>query len=145
MGKKRIVTAEAQATPQSSAAGKTLGLAAKKKLTHGVIHIHSTYNNTKLTLTDPAGDVVFWSSSGLLGFSGTKRGTPFAASKVAELLADRAVALGLREVEVAVKGVGAGRESALRTLAARGLVINSVRDATPIPFNGPKPAKPRRV
>jgi len=144
MGKKRIVT---QDTGQAVKATPTRAAAAisKKKLFSGIVYIQATYNNTKIVLTDEAGNVILWSSSGALGFTGTKRGTPFAASKVAEWLVDRAAALGLKEVAVVVKGVGAGRESALRTLGARGLVISSIKDATPIPFNGPRAPKPRRV
>jgi small subunit ribosomal protein S11 len=144
MGKKRIVT---QDTGQAVKATPTRAAAAisKKKLSSGIVYIQATYNNTKIVLTDEAGNVILWSSSGALGFTGTKRGTPFAASKVAEWLVDRAAALGLKEVAVVVKGVGAGRESALRTLGARGLVISSIKDATPIPFNGPRAPKPRRV
>lgn len=144
MGKKRIVTQDASRDAKTSAA-EPLAAASKKKLAAGVIYIQVTYNNTKITLTDSGGNVVLWSSSGALGFSGTKRGTPFAASKVAEWLAERAEEMGLKEVDVIVKGVGPGRESALRTLAARGVVMSSIKDATPIPFNGPRPPKPRRV
>lgn len=144
MGKKRIVTQDTSRDAKTSAA-EPLVVASKKKLAVGVIYIQVTYNNTKITLADSEGNVVLWSSSGALGFSGTKRGTPFAASKVAERLAERCAAVGLKEVEVVVKGVGPGRESALRTLAARGLVMSSIKDATPIPFNGPRPRKPRRV
>ena len=120
-------------------------MASKKKLSVGVVNIQATYNNTLITLADGQGNAVLASSSGSLGFKGAKKGTPFAAGKVAELLAERAQALGLKEVEVVVRGVGAGREAAIRALATRGLVINSIKDATPVPFNGPKPKKPRRV
>lgn len=98
-----------------------------------------------MNLTDFQGNTVIWLSSGSLGFKGAKRGTPFAASKVAELLADKAKLMGVNNVDVMIKGVGAGRESAIRTLAARGIEINIIRDMTPIPHNGPKPKKPRRV
>lgn len=141
MGKKRIATAEASAEVKSAAIRPSL----KKRLEAGVIFIQATYNNTLISLADSFGNTVLWSSSGALGFSGAKRGTPFAASKVAEWIADRAGALGVKEVAVVLKGVGPGRESALRTLAARGVVINVIKDVTPIPFNGPRPAKRRRV
>lgn len=144
MGKKRIITESGHDV--SSMDKKALSASAtKRKLSHGIVAIQATYNNTKICLTDPEGNVVTWSSSGSLGFKGAKKGTPFAAGKVAELLADQAQNLGLKEVSVSVKGVGAGRESAIRALAARGLVISSIKDATPVPFNGPKLPRPRRV
>ena len=143
MGKKRIITESGQGEIKSGvAAGAPV---TKRKVLNGVVHIQATYNNTKVTLADPAGGVVLWSSSGSLGFKGAKKGTPFAAGKVAELVAERGKTLGLKEVEVVMKGVGAGRESAIRALAASGLIINGIKDATPVPFNGPKPPKPRRV
>ena len=117
----------------------------KRKLVHGVINIQATYNNTLITVADLSGNAVMASSSGALGFKGAKKGTPFAAGKVAELLADKAMALGLKEIDVVVRGVGSGREAAIRALSTKGLVINSLKDATPVPFNGPKPKKPRRV
>ncbi len=142
MGKKRITTdvgVAAEAAPRAAA------VSTKKKLASGVVYIQSTYNNTKLMLGDHGGNALLWTTSGALGFKGAKKGTPFAAGKVAETLAERAQTLGLKEIDVVVKGVGAGRESAIRALAARGLIINSIKDATPVPHNGPKPKKPRRV
>ena len=141
MGKKRIITGSGQDTPASEKAA----VSSKRKLAQGVLAIQATYNNTKISLTDPSGNTVAWSSSGSLGFKGAKKGTPFAAGKVAELLADKAQAMGLKEVDILVKGVGAGREAAIRAFTAHGFVINSIKDATPVPFNGPKPKKPRRV
>ncbi len=144
MGKKRIITESGH--DLSGAGKKSLSASAsKKKLSHGIMAIQATYNNTKIVLTDPEGNVIVWSSSGTLGFKGAKKGTPFAAGKVAETLADQAQNLGLKEIDIMVKGVGAGRESAIRALAARGLIINSIKDATPVPFNGPKLPRPRRV
>ncbi len=98
-----------------------------------------------MTLTDSDGNAVVWLTSGSMGFKGAKKGTPFAATKVAETLIDKAKTIGLSSVDVVIKGVGAGRESALRTLAAKGIEINSISDMTPIPHNGPKAPKPRRV
>ena len=144
MGKKRIIT-ERGVDTQALAEKSAQAVSSKKKLVEGVVAISATYNNTMLVLTDRAGNAVLWSSSGALGFKGAKKGTPFAAGKVAEVLAEKAQTLGLKEVDVVVKGVGAGRESAIRALAGKGLVINSIKDATPVPFNGPKPRKPRRV
>ncbi|MEK7552499.1 MAG: 30S ribosomal protein S11 [Patescibacteria group bacterium] len=141
MGKKRIV-AQSGTTITPTAGGRA---AAKRKLTHGLLHIQATYNNTKLALHDGEGNLVLWTSSGALGFSGAKKGTTFAAGKVGERLADQALDLGIKEVDIIIKGVGAGREAALRAFAAKGINLNSIKDATPIPFNGPKPRKPRRV
>jgi small subunit ribosomal protein S11 len=142
MGKKRIIT---ESGADNAGEAKSAPVSGKRRLTAGVVNIQATYNNTTITLADMSGNAVMWSSSGSLGFRGAKKGTPFAAGKVAELLADRAQVLGLKEIDVVVKGVGSGRESALRTFAAKGFVINSIKDATPVPFNGPKPRKPRRV
>lgn len=144
MGKKRIIT-DAGHNPDLASKSGAASAALKRKVSYGVVHVEATYNNTKLTLTDPEGRTIAWSSSGALGFRGAKKGTPFAASKVAEALVDKTRPVGLAEIEVVVKGVGAGRESAIRALGAKGLQIVSIKDATPVPFNGPKPPKPRRV
>ncbi len=117
----------------------------KKKIASGVVCINATYNNTLINLTDPEGHVIAWSSSGSLGFKGAKKGTPYAASKVMELVIDKGQMIGLQEVDVVIKGVGSGREASVRALAAKGVVINTIRDMTPVPHNGPKPPKPRRV
>ena len=117
----------------------------KKNIVVGIAHVQATFNNTKLLLTDIEGGALAWSSSGSLGFKGAKKGTPFAASKVAGALLDKAEALGIKELEIVVKGVGAGRESAIRTFAGKGMDIRLIRDITPIPHNGPRPKKPRRV
>ncbi|MCR4283919.1 MAG: 30S ribosomal protein S11 [Parcubacteria group bacterium] len=117
----------------------------KKKISKGIINILSTYNNTLVSVSDDSGGVLIWSSSGSLGFKGAKKGTPFAASKVAEVVADKASIIGLKEADVIVRGVGAGRDSAIRTFASRGIEINSILDTTPVPHNGPKAKKPRRV
>jgi small subunit ribosomal protein S11 len=117
----------------------------KRKLDHGILNINSTYNNTLINLSDLKGNLVMWSSSGSLGFKGARKGTPFAAGKIGELLVDKAVAMGLKEIDVVIKGVGSGRESAIRAFIAKGIAINSIVDRTPVPFNGPKSKKPRRV
>ena len=117
----------------------------RKRLDVGVLHVQSTYNNTKVLLTDTLGGAVMWSSSGSLGFKGAKKGTPFAAAKVGETLAVKAQALGLKEISVVVKGVGSGRESAIRGFISKGVTISSIKDSTPVPHNGPQPKKPRRV
>ncbi|MFH1170005.1 MAG: 30S ribosomal protein S11 [Candidatus Vogelbacteria bacterium] len=142
MGKKRIV-AQAGTTTDAPKAVSPSG--SKKKFTHGILYIQSTYNNTKLTLTDGSGQTLAWSSSGALGFRGAKKGTTFAAGKVGELMADKASGMGIKEVEVVIKGVGSGRESSMRAFAGKGIALTAIKDATPVPFNGPKPKKPRRV
>jgi len=111
----------------------------------GVAHINATFNNTIVSITDPSGGVVAWASAGAAGFKGTKKGTPFAASSAAEKAAAKALEAGVREVNVLVKGPGAGRETAIRSLQSAGLEINSIKDVTPIPHNGCRPPKRRRV
>jgi len=145
MGKKRIIKKEGATGVDQELKARSLAKIPKKKLTSAVLYIQSTFNNTLMNLTDFQGNTVIWLSSGSLGFKGAKKGTPFAASKVAELLADKAKMIGLNSVDVIIKGVGAGRESAIRALAAKGIEINTIRDMTPIPHNGPRPKKPRRV
>jgi len=144
MGKKRIVK-EKGGGMNKELKSRALGRLPKKKITSGIIFIHSTYNNTRVSLTDKKGDLILWSTTGTLGFKGTKKGTPFAASKVAELIVDKGKMIGLTNVNIQIKGVGGGRESALRTVASKGLEIESIKDTTPIPHNGPRPKKPRRV
>ena len=111
----------------------------------GTAHINATFNNTIVSITDPTGAVVAWSSAGAVGFKGTKKGTPFAASSAAEKAAAKALEAGVREVNVLVKGPGAGRETAIRALQGAGLEISSIKDVTPIPHNGCRPPKRRRV
>jgi small subunit ribosomal protein S11 len=117
----------------------------KKMVSEGVAHIHSTFNNTIITITDPVGNVVAWSSAGSVGFKGSRKGTPFAAQLAAENAAKKAMDYGLRSVQVYVKGPGAGRESALRSLQAAGFAVSVIKDVTPIPHNGCRPPKRRRV
>ena len=116
-----------------------------QKIKDGKIYINSSYNNTLITLTDPKGNVLAWTSAGNIGFKGTKKATPFAASKVASRICDSAQKLGVQKVDIFVKGIGSGRESAIRSIAARGLDISSIKDITPIPHNGCRPPKARRV
>jgi small subunit ribosomal protein S11 len=143
MGKKRIVTTEG--AESTDAKSKAPTVSAKKRVDTGILHVQSTYNNTKVMLTDKAGNALMWGSSGGAGFRGAKKGTPFAAAKVGEVLALKAQNIGLREVDVVVKGVGSGRESAIRGFISKGITISSIKDETPVPFNGPQPKKPRRV
>lgn len=142
MGKKRIVTTEEGA---AAPATKVAGPGSKKHVDTGILHVQSTYNNTKVMLTDKKGNAIMWGSAGGAGFRGAKKGTPFAAAKVGETLAAKAALLGMKEIDVVVKGVGSGRESAIRGFISKGIAITSIKDETPIPFNGPKPKKPRRV
>ncbi|MBI2021128.1 30S ribosomal protein S11 [Candidatus Giovannonibacteria bacterium] len=142
MGKKRIIQKSESGTDTGAV---KVSVSSKKKLMEGVVHIQSTYNNTLIAITDDAGNVVTTSSAGSLGFSGAKKGTPYAATKVAEFLGEKAKAMGVKDIKIFMKGVGAGRESALRSFAAQGFNINAIRDITPIPHNGPRPPKPRRV
>ncbi|HEX7724270.1 MAG TPA: 30S ribosomal protein S11 [Candidatus Paceibacterota bacterium] len=141
MGKKRIVTTQGE----GAAAQKAPGAGSKKRVDGGILHVESTYNNTKVLLTDKQGNALMWGSAGGAGFRGAKKGTPFAAAKVGETLAAKAAEIGLKEIDVVVKGVGSGRESAIRGFISKGVVISSIKDATPVPFNGPQPKKPRRV
>jgi small subunit ribosomal protein S11 len=130
---------------------KTTGAAArqkpkeKKNIVQGVAHIQATFNNTLITITDMKGDAISWASAGAIGFKGTKKGTPFAAQIAAENAARKAMEHGLRRVEVYVKGPGPGRETAIRSLQAVGLEVILIRDVTPIPHNGCRPPKRRRV
>ncbi|MCK5332791.1 30S ribosomal protein S11 [Candidatus Parcubacteria bacterium] len=117
----------------------------RRSMVKGQVHIKSTYNNTVVTLTDLNGGVIAWSTAGLLGFKGAKKATPYAATNIVNSLLEKTKKVGLREVDVFVKGIGSGRESAVRAIAANGLVISSITDMTPIPHNGCRPPKPRRM
>jgi small subunit ribosomal protein S11 len=141
MGKKRIVKKGMKADSIKASARRL----PRKKLDKGTLHVQSTYNNTRVLLTDAKGNAIVSSSSGALGFKGAKKGTPFAAAKIGEVLSEKAEQLGLKEIDVIVKGVGAGRESAIRSFVAKGVQITSIKDVTPVPFNGPTRRKPRRV
>jgi small subunit ribosomal protein S11 len=142
MGKKRIVKKGGDTGGAGTAASSRVS---KRKLDSGILFVEATYNNTKVSFADPQGNTLLWSSSGSLGFAGAKKGTPFAAAKVGELLGDKASQMGVREVAVIVKGVGAGRESSIRAFTSKGIHISSIKDTTPVPHNGPRPPKPRRV
>ncbi|MDM7999269.1 MAG: 30S ribosomal protein S11 [Dehalococcoidia bacterium] len=117
----------------------------KKSIPQGRAYIHSTFNNVIVTLTDPSGNVISWGSSGTAGFKGSRKGTPYAAQMAAESAAKKAKEYGLRQVDVYVRGPGGGREAAIRSLQIAGLTITSIRDVTPIPHNGCRPPKRRRV
>ena len=151
MGKKRIVktaqTAEVgvPTQPETDVGKEETKVPRSKRIDSGILYVESTYNNTKLTLTDSKSNTLAWSSSGSLGFKGAKKGTPFAAAKVGETLALRAQTLGIKEVRVIIKGVGSGRESAVRGFISKGINLTTIQDKTPVPHNGPKPPKPRRT
>ena len=117
----------------------------KQSVVHGIAHIQATYNNTIVTLADLAGNVITWSSAGRVGFRRPKKSTPYAAGIIVRDALDRAKEVGLKNLDVRVQGVGSGREAAVRALAAQGMNILSIKDVTPIPHNGPRPRKPRRV
>ena len=143
MGKKRIVKGAEEKTDGAPKAESPKSV--KRRIEAGILFVQSTYNNTLVSLSDTNGNIVAQSSSGALGFKGAKKGTPFAAAKVGEILGTKAQALGLKEVSIIVKGVGTGRESAIRSFAAKNITISSIKDSTPVPFNGPRRPKPRRV
>ena len=126
-------------------ARRTTRRKAKKNIERGAVHIHSTFNNTIVTITDVAGNAISWASSGGLGFRGSRKSTPFAAQMAAETAAKAAQEHGLKSVEVYVKGPGSGREAAIRALQAAGLEVSLIKDVTPIPHNGCRPPKRRRV
>ena len=125
--------------------GKTTRRREKKNVPHGAAHIKSTFNNTIVSITDPQGNVIAWASSGHVGFKGSRKSTPFAAQLAAEKAARAAQEHGLQKVDVFVKGPGSGRETAIRSLAAAGLEVTGIQDVTPVPHNGCRPRKRRRV
>ncbi|PYQ08174.1 MAG: 30S ribosomal protein S11 [Acidobacteria bacterium] len=135
-------------TPTTPAAKKPSSKKAKKEkkhVVHGIAHVHASFNNTHVTITDLEGNVVTWSSAGTLGFKGSRKGTPFAAQQAASAAAAAAKESGLRSLDIRVKGPGSGRESAIRALQAAGVEVKSIKDVTPIPHNGCRPPKRRRV
>ncbi|MCX5685736.1 MAG: 30S ribosomal protein S11 [Planctomycetota bacterium] len=117
----------------------------KRSVAKGVVHVKATFNNTIITITDPAGNVLCTDSAGTIGFKGSRKSTPFAAQRAAEACADKAIKMGMHEVEVRIKGPGSGRESAVTALQAAGLKVTAIEDVTPIPHNGCRPPKRRRV
>jgi small subunit ribosomal protein S11 len=143
MGKKRII--KKGDSSDTSGSTKATSRVPKKKAAHGILNVLATFNNTILTLTDTKGNTLMAASSGSLGFKGSRKSTPFAAAKVGEALADKALAMGMKDADVIIKGVGAGRESALRSFAGKGIGISKITDMTPVPHNGPRPPKPRRI
>jgi len=127
------------------ATGRKTKKKVKRNVPKAVAHIQASFNNTIISITDPNGDVLCWGSAGTIGFKGSRKSTPFAAQRAAERCADAAIKAGVKEIEVRVKGPGAGRESAIRSLQARGLKVKTIEDVTPLPHNGCRPRKRRRV
>lgn len=150
MGKKKVTTQSGEETVKAGAAGaaaapKAAPTSKKKRVESGMVYINASYNNTVITVTDTQGNVVAWASSGSLGFSGPKKATPFASQKIIAALTEKTQSTGPRNVQVIVKGIGSGRDSAIRSLINQGFEISSIKDVTPVPFNGPRPVKTRRV
>lgn len=143
MGKKRII--KKGGGSDVSGTSRALSRIPKKKLNAGRLNILATFNNTLVTLSDTKGNSIIAASSGALGFKGSRKSTPFAAAKVGEIIGEKAQQMGMKEAEVQIKGVGSGRESALRAFAGKGIAVTKITDVTPIPHNGPRPPKARRV
>jgi small subunit ribosomal protein S11 len=143
MGKKRTVKKSGGSDIAGSS--RALNRIPKKKVAAGRLNILATFNNTLLTLCDQKGNAVMSASSGALGFKGSRKSTPFAAAKVGEIIGEKAQQMGMKDAEVIVRGVGAGRESALRAFAGKGIGITRIVDMTPVPFNGVRAPKPRRI
>lgn len=144
MGKKRVIKKGSdEVTAEGESKVREVRIA--NKLPVGVAHIQATYNNTLVTISDDKGNTLAATSAGALGFNGAKKATPFAAARVVEALSEKLKKVAFDEMHVYVKGVGSGRDSAVRSLANRGFNITSIKDITPVPHNGPRPKKPRRV
>lgn len=143
MGKKRII--KKRGGSDVSSTSKALTRVPKMKVATGILNILATYNNTLLTLADSKGNSLIAASSGALGFKGSRKSTPFAAAKVGEIIAEKASQMGMKEATVVIKGVGAGRESALRAFAGKGITLLKITDMTPVPHNGPRQPKARRI
>jgi small subunit ribosomal protein S11 len=138
---KAVPAAPAAAAAPAAGAKKS----SKRNVPRAVVHVQASFNNTIVTFADPNGETLCWDSAGTIGFKGSRKSTPFAAQRAAERCAEKAMKMGVREVEVLVKGPGAGRESAIRALSAAGMKIRAIEDVTPIPHNGCRPRKRRRV
>ncbi len=143
MGKKRII--KKSGGSDASGASRALARIPKKKVAAGMLNIMATFNNTIVTLCDQKGNTLISASSGTLGFKGSRKSTPFAAAKVGEVLGEKAEQMGMKEARVVIRGIGAGRESALRGFSSRGISISAIVDETPVPHNGPRPPKERRI
>jgi small subunit ribosomal protein S11 len=140
-----MAKAAGSAADKKGKTGKKFKKKERKHIPHGLVHVQASFNNTIVTISDPTGNTVSWKSSGSLGFRGSRKGTPFAAQQAAMNAANQARDHGMRSVDVRVSGPGSGRESAVRALSAAGLDVRSIRDVTPVPHNGCRPPKKRRV
>lgn len=140
MGKKKVTQASGDSASKAASSTKKT-----KKILAATIYVKASYNNTIVSVTDEKGNIIAWATAGSLGFSGPKKATPFAASKIMSVIIEKLKAAGTMDVKVIVKGVGSGRDSAVRSLLNQGFNINSIKDVTPVPHNGPRPAKVRRV
>ncbi len=145
MGKKRIIKKGGTEEAGEKPVEKSRDSEARQKVSRGIAHIQATYNNTIISVSDTLGNIIAWSSAGSLGFSGAKKATPYAAARVAETVAEKLRKTGLREMLVRVSGVGSGRDSAVRALSNQGFDIIGIKDITPLPHNGPRAKKVRRV
>lgn len=144
MGKKRIIKKSGKGM-DAGRKERAMSKATKRHIEKGVLHIEATFNNTKAVLTDEQGNAIVSSSAGTLGFAGARKSTPYAAAKVGEFLGEKGTMIGLKEASVVIRGVGAGRESVLRAFSGKGIQIRSIKDMTPVPHNGPRPPRPRRI
>jgi len=144
MGKKRTVN-KSQSSADQGLRSRSLAKMPRKKVAEGILFVRATFNNTLVSFTDKQGNLIMSASSGSLGFKGARKSTPYAAAKVGELVGEKAQMLGVKDVTVIIKGVGAGRESAMRAFTGKGIGIIGIRDETPVPHNGPRPPKTRRV
>ena len=142
MGKKRIIK---KSGGPSATTARALARVPKQKVFAGTLTVQATFNNTICSLCDQKGNLLLQASAGAIGFSGSRKSTPFAAAKVGEILAEKAAQMGMKEAKAVIKGVGPGRESALRGFISQGITITSIVDKTPVPHNGPRPKKSRRV
>ncbi len=145
MGSKKVIEKEGDAVETPVAAPAAADSSSRKKFHDGIVYIQATYNNTMISITDPKGNILAWSSAGSMGFKGSKKATPYAAARVAEAVTEKVKKYGIQEVAIYVKGVGSGRESAIRAIIGHGLQPNMIKDITPLPHNGPRPKKPRRI
>ncbi len=149
MGKKKVTTQSGEEALKEGAAVDAAvaksGGRKSKRVEKGRVYINASYNNTVVTVTDATGNVLAWASAGALGFSGPKKATPFASSKVIAAIVEKIQSTGPKEVDVIVKGIGSGRDSAIRALITEGFILSSIKDVTPVPHNGPRPPKVRRV
>lgn len=145
MGKKKVTEQTTVVSETTEKEAKVQAPKRAKRIEHGRVYVSASYNNTVVTVTDEKGNVIAWATAGAIGFSGPKKATPFAASKIISVISEKLKGLEIGEVEVFVKGVGGGRDSAVRSLVNQGFNIVSIRDLTPVPHNGPRPPKVRRV